>query len=293
LKRNNKVVSQLKNLVLLTKFYLSLAIAFSSLAGYVIFSGSFSGMAFLAALGVFLLAAAAGTLNQVQEHRRDALMERTSRRPIPTGSFSPQVALILSAILLLSGSLILLTFFGMAAIILGLGNLLWYNMVYTPLKIRSYFAVLAGAVNGSVPPVIGWVSAGGSLLDPEILFIAFFIFLWQMPHFWLLLMIHGEDYEKAGFYSITARFSFPVIRNILLVWVIATSFSTLFLLLFQIITSMPLIITMMTAIVILLAFFFIYLYSGKEPPKVKPLFIVFNLFMVLVFGMILIQGIIS
>jgi len=104
--------------------------------------------------------------------------------------------------------------------------------------------------------------------------------------------MYGEEYEKAGFYSITSRFSFPVIRYILLVWVTATSFSTLFLLLFHIITSMPLIITMMTAAVILLVFFFIFLYTGKEPPKIKPLFIVFNLFMVLVFGMILVQGVI-
>ncbi|MBE0647458.1 MAG: protoheme IX farnesyltransferase [Bacteroidales bacterium] len=280
----------LKNLLSLTKFYLSLAIAFSALAGYVIFSGSFSDRAFLASLAVFLLAAGAGALNQLQERNRDALMERTKRRPIPSGAISPWFAGILSVILALAGFLILLLNFGMVTAFLGLGNLLWYNVVYTPLKIRSYFAVLAGAVNGAVPPVVGWVAAGGYILDPKILFITFFIFLWQVPHFWLLLMLYGEEYEKAGFYSITSRFSFPVIRNILLIWVVATSFSTLFLLLFQIITLMPLIITMMTAVVILQVFFFIFLYTGKEPPRIKPLFIVFNLFMVLVFGMILVQG---
>jgi len=258
----------------------------------VIFSGSFSGRAFLAALGVFLLAVAAGALNQLQERKRDALMERTRNRPIPSGAVLPIGAVFLAAILGLTGICILLLNFSLEAAILGFGNLLWYNLVYTPLKTRSYFAVLAGAVNGAVPPMIGWVAAGGYLLDPQILFIAFFIFLWQVPHFWLLLMMHGEEYEKAGFYSITSRFSFPVIRNILLVWIFATSFSTLFLMMFQIITFLPLIITMMTAAVILLAFFFIFLYTGKEPPRIKPLFIVFNLFMVLVFGMILVQGLI-
>ena len=282
----------LKNLLLLSKFYLSLAIAFSSLAGYVIFSGSFSGQALLAALGVLLLAAAAGTLNQLQERKRDALMERTKNRPIPSGAISPLFAIFLAGLLALTGFFILQHYFDTVAALLGFGNLLWYNLIYTPLKIRSYFAVLSGAVNGAVPPVIGWVAAGGYLLDPKILFIAFFIFLWQVPHFWLLLMMYGEEYAKAGFYSITSRFSFPVIRNILLVWVFATSFSTLFLLLFHIITFLPLIITMMTAVVILLVFFFIFLYTGKEPPKIKPLFIVFNLFMVLVFGMIMVQGII-
>lgn len=280
----------LKNLLLLTKFYLSLAISFSSLAGYVIFSGSFSGRAFLAALGVFLLAASAGALNQVQERRRDAMMERTRKRPIPSGSVSLALTLILAGSLLVAGFLVLLTSFGRNVALLGAGNLLWYNLVYTPLKTRSYFAVLAGAFNGAVPPAIGWAAAGGSLLDPKILFIAFFIFLWQVPHFWLLLMMYGEEYEKAGFYSVTSRFSFPVIRNILLVWVFATSFSTLFLLLVNVITSMPLIITMMTSVIILLVFFFIFLFTGTGPPKIKPLFIVFNLFMVAVFGMILVQG---
>lgn len=283
----------LKNLLILTKFYLSLAIAFSSLAGYVIFSGSFSGKAFLASLGVFLLAAAAGTLNQIQERKRDTVMARTSNRPIPSGSVSPSVALLLSGLFALTGCLVLLVNFGITTALLGFGNLLWYNFIYTPLKIRSYFAVLAGAVNGAVPPVIGWAAAGGNLMDPDILFIAFFIFLWQVPHFWLLLMIYGDDYKKAGFYSITTRFSFPVIRNILIVWVVATSFSTLFLLFFQIITFLPLIIVMMTTVVIVLVFFFIYLYTGKEPPKIRLLFIVFNLFMVLVFGMILLQGVLS
>lgn len=263
------------------------------MAGYVIYSGSIEGRAFLAALGVFLLAAAAGALNQVQERNRDALMERTHHRPLAAGTLSPVIALILAALFLASGAVLLLVNFGATAALLGVANLFWYNLVYTPLKVRSYFAVLAGAVNGAVPPVIGWVAAGGALLDPTILFIAFFIFLWQVPHFLLLLMMHGEDYRKAGFYSITSRFSFPVIRNILLVWVFATSFSTFFLLLFGIITTLPLIISMMTAIVMLIAFFLIYLFTGKELPNIKPLFIVFNLFMVLVFGMILVQGMIS
>jgi len=287
------VLRLLKNLLILSKFYLSLAIAFSALAGYVIFSGNFSGSAFLAALGVFLLAAAAGAINQVQEHKLDARMVRTQNRPIPSGVISVRFSAYFSVILALTGFLILLLCFGMVTAFLGLGNLLWYNLVYTPLKIRSYFAVLAGAVNGAVPPVIGWVAAGGYLMDPRILFIAFFIFLWQVPHFWLLLMMYGEEYEKAGFYSITSRFSFPVIRNILLVWVVATSFSTLFLLFFHIISLMPLIITMMTAVVILMVFFFIFLYTEKEPPRIKPMFIVFNVFMALVFGMILVQGVIG
>jgi len=280
----------IRNLVSLTKFYLSAAVAFSALAGYFIFAGGFYGQGVVAVLGVFLMAAAAGTLNQVQERKRDALMERTRKRPLPSGWISPVKALVVSALMLVSGFLVLFTGFGSLAALLGLGNLIWYNWVYTPLKTRSYFAVLVGAINGAIPPVIGWTAAGGSIWDPKILFISFFIFLWQVPHFLLLLTIHGTDYEKAGFYSITSGFRFPVVRNILLVWITATSLSTLFLLRFHIITTLPLIIILMTATVILLVFFFTDLVTGESPPRIKHFFIVFNLFMVMVFAIILAEG---
>lgn len=279
-----------KNLISLTRFYLSLAIAFSSLAGYVIFSGSFSGGAFLCALGVFLLAASAGALNQLQELKRDAMMERTRHRPLPSEAISPLQALMVIIVLFVTGFMVLLLDFGAGAALLGAGNLLWYNLVYTPLKVRSYFAVLAGAVNGAVPPVIGWVAAGGPLTDMKILFIAFFIFLWQVPHFWLLLMMHGDEYEKAGFYSVTSRFPSPVIRSILLVWIAATGVSAIFLPLFHVITAIPLVILIITLSVILIAFFLIYLQTGRDPATVRPLFIVFNIFMVLVFAIILSEG---
>jgi hypothetical protein len=85
---------------------------------------------------------------------------------------------------------------------------LWYNGVYTFLKRKSPFAAIPGAVIGAIPPAIGWICGKGALsFDPQILALSFFFFIWQVPHFWLLLLNFGRDYEKAGFPSLTRIFN--------------------------------------------------------------------------------------
>ena len=75
---------------------------------------------------------------------------------------------------------------------------------------------------GAIPPAIGWVAAGGSLLDPRIAIISLFFFIWQIPHFWLLLLIFGEDYEEAGFPTLTQIFSADQLGRITFIWIITT-----------------------------------------------------------------------
>jgi protoheme IX farnesyltransferase len=81
---------------------------------------------------------------------------------------------------------------------LGALALVWYNGVYTYLKRITAFAVVPGAVIGAIPPVMGFVAAGGHWSDPAILLVAGFFFLWQIPHFWLLSLLFDEQYRKAG-----------------------------------------------------------------------------------------------
>jgi protoheme IX farnesyltransferase len=271
----------------LGRFYLSLAISFSSFAGFILYSGSFPSEAFLCAAGVFLLSAGASAFNQYQERDRDARMDRTRTRPIPSGRISPLTALVFAVTATVSGSAVLLTLPGEATgwrtVLLGLLNLGWYTLVYTPLKTRSYFAVAAGAVNGAVPPMIGWVAAGGSLFDPKILFVALFIYIWQVPHFWLLLMLYADEYRSAGFFSLTDRLGPDAMRTIILVWVTATAVSTLFLPIFGIIRSVPMIIFTLTAAFLMVCFFVIILFPGRGRTNNRAGFIGFNLFMVLIF----------
>ncbi len=113
--------------------------------------------------GVLFLAFGSAALNHYQEKEFDGKMDRTKNRPIPSGRISSSNALYISLLFVLSGSLIL--FFGSNLLALGLGllNLIWYNFIYTLLKRRSPFAIVPGSLVGAIPPVIGWVAAGGAI----------------------------------------------------------------------------------------------------------------------------------
>ena len=94
-------------------------------------------------------------------------------------------ALILFVTEILSGSLILYLAANPLALLLGWLALVWYNLVYTFLKRITPHAVIPGSFIGAIPPLIGWVAAGGSLLDFRAWVLALFFFVWQVPHFYL------------------------------------------------------------------------------------------------------------
>ncbi|HBA87008.1 MAG TPA: protoheme IX farnesyltransferase [Geobacter sp.] len=150
-------------------------------------------------LGVSLLAAAASALNQVLERDLDALMSRTGNRPLPRGDLAPATAVAIGVALLLVGASVLAFSGGVAPVVLGSGTVAWYLGVYTPLKRRTPFALLLGALCGSAAPFIGWSVAGGALYDFRVVLLAGVIYLWQVPHFWLLRRRFTDDYRLAGF----------------------------------------------------------------------------------------------
>jgi protoheme IX farnesyltransferase len=167
----------------LTKFRISALATVSAGTGYVACRHGLDwGLATLF-VGTLLMAMAASTLNEVQEWRTDALMERTRNRPIPRGAVAPATAAGLAVALGTGGFLLLLAAHGWATALLGLLALAWYNGLYTPLKRVSAFAVVPGSVIGALPPAMGWAAAGGRLGDPAVLALCFFFFLWQVPHF--------------------------------------------------------------------------------------------------------------
>lgn len=179
-------------------------------------------MLFLAA-GVFILAGGASALNQVQEKEYDAKMERTMQRPVASGAMTAQSALLISVVFMLSGLGILFLFFGLTTMLLGLFNILWYNLLYTNLKKVTAFAVVPGSLTGAIPAFMGWTAAGGHVFEPAIVFIAFFLFIWQVPHFWLLMLKYGKEYEQAGFPTINRSMSPARLRIIIFSWIIATT----------------------------------------------------------------------
>ncbi len=209
----------------LIKWKLSLAVAFSAVTGYLIFAGGVGGAGgglLLVATGVFLLSSGAAALNQYTERESDALMARTAGRPLPSGRMKPRTALAIAAVMLASGSL-LLGFATTVALLLGLLNVLLYNFIYTGLKKRTTLSIVPGALVGAVPPLIGYTAAGGAMTDTVILLFALFMFLWQMPHFWLLLVRYGSEYEKAGIMTVYSSMSSGQIRQLVMAWIIGSS----------------------------------------------------------------------
>ncbi len=211
-------------------------VSLSAAMGYLLAAKQPVAVQAFALAGVFLLSAGASVLNQIQERRTDALMQRTRFRPIPAGTVSLAQAWGAAVVLIAAGET-LLGFFSATAAVLGLVTLFWYNGVYTPLKRLTPFAVLPGALVGAVPPVIGWVLGGGALFDRQIGSVAFFFFLWQIPHFWLLLLIHPGDYERAGFPSLASLFSHRQLVRIVSIWMLAAAVSCLVLPIFGAIRS--------------------------------------------------------
>jgi len=240
----------------LTRINMSTAIAISAVAGLIFFRGELTTEIIPVFSGVLLLASAATVLNQIQERHQDALMTRTMDRPLPSKKMTLKKASLLTLIMGISGTVILYFFTTPLTVALGLFNIIWYNGVYTPLKRHTGFVVIIGAVTGALPPMMGWTAAGGSLADPKIIFIAAFFFLWQIPHFLLLLLRYKEDYQRAGFQSATSSMTDNQVKSIVFMWTLGTALITLFFPVFGIISGTFLIVCIILLNAMLIVFFY-------------------------------------
>jgi protoheme IX farnesyltransferase len=184
----------------LTKPRITTMVVFTTLVGFVTSSRAPVNMADLLAalLGTALVAAGAAVLNQVLERDTDALMRRTRGRPLPAGRVSPAEASLFGSALSLLGLGVLLWRSGPLAAGVAAFTLVSYLGLYTPLKRRTPFATLVGAVPGALPPVIGWAAARGSLDGGAFVLFAI-LFLWQVPHFLAIAWLYRDDYARAGF----------------------------------------------------------------------------------------------
>ncbi len=207
----------------LSKVKITVAVAFTTITGYILASRSYDPGFLLPTLGIFFLACGSSVFNHLQERRTDALMSRTSQRPLPSHKISAKVALLIGILETMAGWLILLLGSGAVALILGLLAMVWYNLVYTNLKRITPHAVIPGSVIGSIPPLVGWVSGGGKLFSIPALILAIFFFVWQVPHFYLLAIRYGGEYTKAGLPSITERWSDSQTKKNIFLWIILTS----------------------------------------------------------------------
>jgi len=149
-------------------------------------------------LGTAAVAFGSAAFNQLMEIDLDARMKRTADRPLPSRRMDPLVAFGIGWILSAIGIIHLAVQVGNLAAYLTATTVAIYVFVYTPLKRVSSANTLVGAIPGAIPPVIGWVGAGGSL-GWEAVFLFGLLFFWQLPHFIAINWLHRAEYESVGY----------------------------------------------------------------------------------------------
>ncbi|MFZ4707596.1 MAG: protoheme IX farnesyltransferase [Bacteroidales bacterium] len=277
MKKKNKEGGILQIISELGKVRISVAVAFTTFTGYILSNGKFDSGFILPFIGIFLLACGASAFNQLQETETDRIMKRTAGRPLPSGRISNKGALGIALAYFISGSLVLYFGPGLLTLLVGISTFIWYNLIYTPLKKITAFAAVPGSMVGALPPLAGWVAGGGSLTDPRALAIGFFFFMGQIPHFWLLLLKLGKQYEGAGLPSLTQILTDEQIKRLTFVWIASTAVSALALPVFRLqdnIWSISLIMLLSAILVII----FIPLLNRKKPFNVGKSFVLINVY---------------
>jgi len=195
---NIKQTSLFSQTLILIKHRLSFSVVFSSVCSYLIAFDVFSLTTFLLLIiGGFFVVGSSNGFNQIIERRRDALMTRTSSRPLPSGSMTVNQALIICSFLSLLG-LTMLYVINFRTAIFGLISMIIYLALYTPLKPITPLSVFFGAIPGAIPFMLGWVAVTDRFsIETGILFMI--QFFWQFPHFWAIGWVSHDDYQNAGF----------------------------------------------------------------------------------------------
>ncbi len=183
----------------LTKPRIAFMLVLTSAASFYIGTkGSFDFALFAnAMIGIALLAFGVATLNQYIERDTDALMDRTARRPLPTGKITPIEAMVFGVLQCAVAELYLFALVNPLTAVLGLTVIIGYVFLYTPLKTRTSASTAIGAIPGAMPPLMGWTAASNEItIGAWALFVL--LFLWQFPHFLAIAWMYREQYAKAG-----------------------------------------------------------------------------------------------
>ncbi|TAL38743.1 MAG: hypothetical protein EPN93_04535 [Spirochaetes bacterium] len=209
----------LRDTLSIIKFPISFMSAFAALLGFLA-AGSppFTG-AGVTALCVFALAAGACALNNVQDRALDALMPRTGARPLPAQRVRPHAVTALAVFLIAAGSC------GLAylspapiSVLAGFAAVFLYNTLYTPLKRKTQLALIPGVACGVMPFLIGWIATGSGIFAARLWGLLTLFAVWQIPHFWLLLLAYREDYRAVKIRIVLDTISESAMHRVLFLW---------------------------------------------------------------------------
>ena len=203
--RDRSFRSLLADYLELAKARLGALVVLTAFVGYVLGARgnvSLSGLA-AAVVGTALSSFGANILNQWWEAEPDSRMLRTRERPLPAGRIDRRMAAVLGLVTAALGLAILAVGTNRLTTVLSLFVILLYVLVYTPLKVRTPFNTVVGAVCGAVPPMMGWAAATGRL-DAGAWILGGILFAWQIPHFLALAWLYRDDYARGGFRMLPA-----------------------------------------------------------------------------------------
>lgn len=177
----------------------------------------------LSLFAIGLLSSSAAVINHIVDSRIDAVMARTKNRPLVKKRISRQHALMFSAVLAITGFVLLVIFANWLTAYLTLFALLGYAVVYTLfLKRATPQNIVIGGLAGAMPPLLGWVSETG-VLEAQPWILVMIIFTWTPPHFWALAIHRRADYAKANIPMLPVTHGIDYTKTCLLLYTILLS----------------------------------------------------------------------
>lgn len=151
----------------------------------------------IANVGIALMAFSAGAINQLVDQKVDRIMERTKKRPLPSGELKEINVIVYSIVIGFIGFVILFFYVNQLTAYLTFASLVGYAFIYTMyLKRATPQNIVIGGAAGATPPLLGWTAITGSV-DYMAVIMFLIIFMWTPPHFWALALAKKDEYAAA------------------------------------------------------------------------------------------------
>jgi protoheme IX farnesyltransferase len=264
----------------LFKLPISLMASASAFTGYILHFPSLNSSSIVTSINVFLLAGGSAAMNHYQDRKIDCFFSRTRERPIPRKLVpASQVRLFASVLIFVGLSGLFLNGTSYSSVLSGLIAVLLYNGLYTPLKEKTILAIIPGTICGMMPPLIGWTAAGGNIRVWEIWILMTLIGLWQLPHFWLIILANRTEYHLSNIPNMLNIFTVEKLKKILFIWILAFACTALFLPAFKILRIQWIQWSMLIYFIHLICLFGFSLTPKQKSPNYSGLFIYLNISM--------------
>lgn len=175
-------------------------------------------------VGIGALVSGSSALNMYIEREQDGKMKRTSDRPFPARRLNAWWGVGVGVACALSSCFLLYAASNTLTVVLGIFSLMLYVFCYTPLKQKTWLALVIGSVPGAMPVVLGYISLANTV-DAKVFALFFWAFLWQIPHFLAISLFREEEYTAAGFPVFSEMFGERTAKHALLAtsWLLVIS----------------------------------------------------------------------